>query len=62
MQQPVEDGRGDDRIAKDIAPTGQALVGSEDDRPSLVPARDELEKKVRSRRAEREITNFVDLC
>jgi hypothetical protein len=38
VQQPVEDGRGDDRVAKDLAPGAQALIAGQDDRAALIAA------------------------
>ena len=45
MQQSVEDRRGDDGIAEDVAPTGQTLVGCENDRAALVATGDELKQR-----------------
>jgi len=45
VQQPVEDGGGDDRVAQDIAPVAEALVGGQDDAAALVAGRDEGEER-----------------
>jgi len=44
MQQPVQDGGGDDHIPQHLAPFGETLVGCQDDAPPLVAGRDEGEK------------------
>ena len=46
MQQPIEDGRADDRIAEDRTPLAIALVGSENDAAPLITGADELEEDV----------------
>ena len=37
VQQPVEDRRGDDLVAEDVAPAGEALVRGDEDRAALIP-------------------------
>ena len=37
MQQPVQDGRGDDSVAEQLAPFAESLVGRQDDAATLVP-------------------------
>ena len=37
MEQPVQDGRGDDRVSQELSPFSEALVGSQDDAAPLVP-------------------------
>ena len=44
VQQPVEDGRGDDVVGEDRAPVAVALVGGQDDGPLLIPFRDQLKQ------------------
>ena len=38
VQQPVQDGRGDDGVAEKLAPLAEALVGSQDDAAPLPSA------------------------
>src|SRR5262245_57317030 len=42
VQQPVQDRRGDDRVAEDRAPLPVALVARQDDAPPLIAGRDQL--------------------
>ena len=51
MQQPVQDGRGDHRVAQEFAPLAEALVGREDDAAPLVPGRHQGEKAVADSRS-----------
>src|SRR5439155_8686973 len=48
VQHAVEDGRRDDAVPEDVAPTAKALVTGEDHRPALVAAADELEEEIRA--------------
>ena len=44
MEDPVQDGRGDDRITEDLVPLTEAAIGGQDQGPLFVAAADELEK------------------
>ena len=44
MEQPVQNGRGDDAVAEQLAPLAEPLVGGEDDAAPLVPGRHEGEE------------------
>ena len=44
MQQPVQEGRGDDGIAKEFAPLAESLVGRQDDADPFVPGRHQGEE------------------
>ena len=46
MQEPVEDGRGDDGVAEELLPVDEALVRGDDRRALLVAVRDELEEQI----------------
>ena len=59
VQQAVEDGRRDDRIAEEFLPVAEALVGRDDGRASLVAVRHELEEEVRLLAGYREVAHFV---
>src|SRR4051794_8631153 len=41
VEQPIQQGRGDHRIAEDVAPLGKAAVGGEDHGTALVAGVDE---------------------
>jgi hypothetical protein len=47
MQEPIQDGGGDHRIAKQLLPISKAFVGGDDCRVLFIAIRDELEKQVR---------------
>ena len=51
MEQAIEDRRGEDVVAEDGAPLGDDLVGSDQQAPAFVPARDELKKEMALRRS-----------
>ncbi len=46
VNQPVEQRGGDDRVAEDLAPFGEAAVRSEDHGATLVASIDELEEQI----------------
>ena len=46
VEDPVEDGRGDDPVPEDLAPASEALVAGEDHESLLVAPADELEEQV----------------
>lgn len=48
VQQTIEDGGGDDRVAEDRTPFAVALVGSENDAASFVTGADELKEDCRA--------------
>ena len=59
MQQPVEDGRGDDVVGEDRAPVAVAIVGGQDDGPLLIPFRDQLEEAGGGERVQRQVAHLV---
>jgi len=60
MQKPVEDRRGDDRVAEELLPIDEALVRGQDRRAFLVPVGDELEKQIRLPAVHRQIPGLID--
>ena len=46
VQQPVQDRRGDDRVAEKLAPLAEALVGREDNVPRSYLAETSVKKSV----------------
>jgi len=46
VEQPVENGGGDDLVAEQFLPVAEALVGGDDGGASLVSVTDELEEQV----------------
>ena len=60
MQEPVQDGRGDDIIDKDLSPLLERLIGCDDDGSLLVALGDELEEELGRLFGEGQISQFVD--
>ena len=60
VQQPVEQGGGDDGVPEDLTPFGKAAVGGQDHRAALVAGVDQLEQQVPCGGAEREVADLVD--
>ena len=60
MQQTIQNCRGDDLVAEDLAPARQALIGGDQNRPPLVTARYQLEEQVRAEPLQRQIADFID--
>ena len=60
VQDPVEDGRGDHPVAKDVPPTAEALVAGQDHRPPLVATTDELEEEVGPGPVDGQVADLVD--
>jgi hypothetical protein len=59
MEDAVQDGRGDDPVAKDLPPAPEALVAREDHGPAFVAATDELEEQVGAGPVDRQVTDLV---
>jgi len=60
MQDPVKDGGGDDRIAKDLIPLAEASVGGQDQCPPFIASGYELEEQMRSMAIDGDIADFVN--
>ena len=60
VQEPIEKGGGDDRIAEHLAPLGEAAVRGEDHRAFLVAGVYALEEQVGAAWRDREIPDLVD--
>ena len=60
MEKPVEDRRGDDRVAEELLPIAEAFVRGQDRRAFLVPVGDELEKEIRLAAVDRQVAGLVD--
>src|SRR5579863_9786814 len=60
MQQAVQYGRRDDRVAENRPPFAVALVGSENDAASFVAGTDELKEDRCAQIVQRQISHFVD--
>ena len=60
VQKPVQQGGGDDGIAENLAPFGEAAVGGQDHRALLVAGVDQLEEQVAGAGADGEIADLID--
>jgi hypothetical protein len=60
VQDPVEHGRGDDRVIENLAPGGDAAIGGEHDGAFQVPAGDDLEQRRGGFTRQRQVAPLVD--
>ena len=60
VEEPVQQGRGDDGIAKNFAPFGKAAIGGEDHGALFVAGVDELEEQIAAAGNDRQVADFVD--
>ena len=60
VDEPVDQGGGDHRVAEDLAPLLEAAVRGDDDRAAFVAARDEREEQVGGLAFERQVADLVD--
>ena len=60
VEQAVKQRRGDDRIAKDVTPFGEAAIGREDHRAAFVACGDELEEQITAAGHDRQVADLVD--
>ena len=60
MQKAVEERGGDDGVAEDVSPLGEAAVRGEDHGAPLITGVDELEEQIAAARNDREVADFVD--
>ena len=60
VEEAVEQRRGDDGIAEDVAPFGEAAVGGEDHRALFVAGIDELEEQIAAAGDDRQVADLVD--
>lgn len=60
VDEAVDEGGGDHRVAEDFAPGFEAAVAGDDDRAAFVAARDECEEQVRGLAFEGQVADFVD--
>jgi len=60
MEQSVEERGGDDGIAEDVTPFGEAAIGGEDHGALLVAGVDELEEEIAPAGNDRQVADLVD--
>jgi hypothetical protein len=61
VKQPVQQGGGDNGIAKNLAPFGKAAVGGQDHRALFVAGIDQLEEQIAVAGGNRQVADLVDL-
>jgi hypothetical protein len=59
VQEAVEQGRGDDGVAEDLAPFGEAAIGGQGQRAALVAGIDQLEEQVAASGADGAVADFA---
>ena len=59
VKQPIEQCRGDNGVAKNLTPFGEAAIGGEDHGAALVAGVDELEEQIAAARDDRQISDLV---
>lgn len=59
VKQPIEQCCGDDGVAKDLTPFGEAAIGGEDHGAALVAGIHELEEQIPAARDDRQVSDFV---
>src|ERR1700745_467935 len=60
VKKPIKQRRGHHRVAKDVAPFGEAAIRSQDHGSFLVTGIDELEKQIAAAGYDRQVANLVD--
>ena len=60
VKQSVEQSRGDDGVSEDLAPFGEAAIGSQDHGALFVAGIDELEEQIAAAGDHRQVSDLVD--
>jgi len=60
VKDPIQDGRGDHRVAEDLVPLAEAAVRGQDQGPLLVAPRDELEEQMSPVTVNGDVADLVD--
>jgi len=60
VKKPIQECRGNDGIAKNITPLGEAAIGGEDHGAFLISGIDELEEQIAATWDDRQIANLID--
>jgi hypothetical protein len=60
MEEAVEERSGDDRVAEDLAPLGEAAVGGQDHRALFVAGVDQLKEQAAAIGDDRQVADLVD--
>ena len=60
VKKAIQQRRGDDRIAKHLAPFGKAAVGGEDHGAFLIAGIDQLEEQIAAAGRDRQIADLID--
>ena len=59
VQKPIENRAGDHGVAEDLAPGAETLVAGNDDRTTLVAARDQLKEQIGALAVDRQVADLV---
>ena len=59
MEEAIEEGGGDNWVAEDLAPFGEAAIGGKDHGAALVAGIHELEEQIPAARDDRQVPDFV---
>jgi hypothetical protein len=62
VKQPVKQGRGDDRIAKNVAPFSKSPVRCQNHCALLVAGIDQLEEQVAGAGTDGQVSDLIELC
>ena len=60
MQQPVQDGRGHDRVAEHVTPVTERLIRGQQDAAAFVTCGNDLEQQMGGARRHRQVAELVD--
>jgi len=60
VKDPIQDGRCDDPVAKDLVPLAEAYVLGQDQRPLFVAPRDELEEQTGAVAVDGDVSDLVN--
>ena len=60
MQQPVQDGRGHDRVAEHVAPVTERLIRGQQNAAAFVTCGNDLEQQMGGARRHRQVAELVD--
>jgi len=59
MEKSIENRAGDHGVAEDLAPGAETLVAGNDDRTTLVAARDQLQEQIGALAVDRQVADLV---
>jgi hypothetical protein len=60
VQEPIQQGCGDDRIPEDLSPFGETSITGQDHGATFISGVDELEEQVSGSSADSEVSDLID--